>query len=85
MSNLERKWWFVAAMAGGSTFCSLLLLGMAGIGALRGPAQWMLHFFCLIGFWRCFSFLAWFAVLLVAPSSPLLDRYQGPGRRRTAP
>lgn len=73
MSNLENKWWFVGAVSGVSALAARYLLDLAGIASPAGPAQWALFFVCLFGFWRCLSGLAWFALLLVAPSSSLLD------------
>ncbi|MEW6760960.1 MAG: hypothetical protein AB1437_09070 [Pseudomonadota bacterium] len=73
MSNLEKKWWFNALAGGVSAFCARFLLDQAGIPDPAGAAQWTLFFFCVLGFWRGFSFLAWLAVLLVWPRSSLLD------------
>lgn len=78
MSNLESKWWFVATVSGVSAFAARFVLEMAGIPSPSGWAQWTLFFFCLLGFWRCLSFLAWSALLLIAPTNPLLDK---PGAR----
>ncbi|RZA34922.1 MAG: hypothetical protein EOP92_13185 [Lysobacteraceae bacterium] len=81
MSNLENKWWFILAVSGISTIAARYVLEAAGIPSPAGAAQWTLFFFCMLGFWRGLSMLAWFAVLLVSPSSTLLDQ---PARRRRA-
>lgn len=79
MSNLEQKWWFVMVVSGISSIAARYLLESAGIASPSGAAQWTLFVFCLIGFWRGLSLLAWWALLLIAPTSTLLDR---PGRPR---
>lgn len=73
MSNLEKKWWFNALAGGVSAFCARFVLDQAAIPDPAGAAQWTLFFFCVLGFWRGFSLLAWLVVLLVWPRSPLLD------------
>ncbi|MCA1246586.1 hypothetical protein [Massilia sp. MS-15] len=79
MSNLERKWWFAGLSGAVGTACTWWTLRAAGIGSPDGVAQWLVYFCCFIGFTRAFSFLAWLALLLARPSSPLLD--SAPGRR----
>ncbi|WP_161783210.1 hypothetical protein [Massilia sp. BSC265] len=37
-------------------------------------ARWLVYFLCIAAVWRSLEFIGWFAVLLVVPSSKLLDR-----------
>ncbi|MCD2516674.1 hypothetical protein LQ564_10185 [Massilia sp. G4R7] len=81
MTNLERTWWFCALAGGVSAFGTRFILDMAGIASPSGAAQWTLFAFCFFGVWRLFAAAAWLAVLLVKPTSRLLDRGAAkPGR-----
>ncbi|MCC2974411.1 hypothetical protein [Massilia sp. IC2-476] len=72
-TRLRQTWWFVGIVAALSALLSNLVLRAAGMGSPESLAQWLVYFFCLVGFWRCFDFLGWLVLLLVAPSSKLLD------------
>ena len=72
-TQLGQKWWYVLVVIGLSTIASKLLLRSAGIEPPETLAQYAVEFLCFVGFWRIFDFLGWVAVLLIAPSSTLLD------------
>lgn len=76
-TNLARTWWFVGSLAALSALLTLPLLRAAGLGSPENWAQWLVHFLCFSGIWTGLSSIGWFAVLLIAPSSKLLD----PARR----
>lgn len=73
LTNLGRKWWFVGGLSGASALLTLPLLHAAGMDTPETWAQWLVSFLCFSGVWKCLSFIGWFAVLLLAPSSKLLD------------
>lgn len=73
LTGLGRKWWFVGSLSGLSGLLSFPVLQAAGLGSPENWAQWLLYFLCFSGIWKCLSVLGWFAVLLLAPSSTLLD------------
>lgn len=74
---LGRKWWFAGLLAGLSAFLTLPLLRAAGIDSPEGWAQWLVCMLCFYCIWRWLGALIWFAVVLLAPRSKLLD----PARR----
>lgn len=74
MSRFEKTWWFAAAAGGASAFCTVSLLQLAGQSMPDGWAQWLVYFICFFGIWRGITFVTWLALLLAAPSSPLLDK-----------
>lgn len=71
-SKLERKWWFFIPVLLISIFLTQLIFDMAGVQSPDGLAGKVLHFFCVLGFWRCLSFLGWMGVVLVAPKAKVL-------------
>ena len=73
-TNLSRKWWYVGIVAMLSTMLANLVLDAAGMPSRDGLARWTVYFLCFVGFWRSIDFAIWFAMLLIAPSSKLLDR-----------
>lgn len=73
MTGLGRRWWFVGLLSGLSALLTLPLLHAAGVGSPQNWAQWLVHFFCFFTIWRCLGFIGWLAVILIAPSSKLLD------------
>lgn len=73
LTNLSRTWWFVGGLSAASGLVTLPLLHAAGMGSPETWAQWLVWFLCFSGVWKCLSFIGWFAVLLLAPSSKLLD------------
>lgn len=79
-TQLRQTWWFVAIVAGLSALLTNLVLRAAGMPSPEGLAQFVVYFLCLVGFWRCFDFLGWLAVLLISPNSKLLDPPAGKGR-----
>ena len=68
MSSLERKWWFVAPVAGVSVWLTMQLIALAGMptGSLSA-SQWLVAFLCFVGIQRCVSFATWLGFLAVAP------------------
>jgi len=83
MSNLERTWWFCLLAGGISSAGTRFLLATAGIDSPSGAGQWTLFFFCFFGVWRLFAAAAWLTLVLVKPTSTLLDNGK-PGIRRAA-
>lgn len=80
MSQLEKKWWFILGVSMLATFTTRYLLDAAGIPAPRkfAVAHVAVYLFCFFGIWRAYSFLAWLAALVLAPS--LVIKPQGPDR-----
>lgn len=72
-TGLGGTWWFVGLLSGLSGLLTLSLLRAAGMGSPQDWAQWLVYFLCFFAVWRCLSFIGWFAVLLIAPKSKLLD------------
>ncbi len=77
-TNLGRKWWFVGGLGGASALLTLPLLHAAGLPSPDTWAQWLVYFLCYGGVWKFLEFVSWFAFVLLAPSSKLLD----PARRQ---
>lgn len=72
-TKLGSKWWFVGLLGFLSGLLVSPLLRAAGLGPPQDWAQWLVNFLCFFAIWRCLGFAIWFAVVLVAPSSRLLD------------
>ncbi len=70
---LGRTWWFAGLLACFSALLTLPLLHAAGVGSPQNWAQWLVHFLCFFTIWRGLGLLGWFAVVLIAPTSKLLD------------
>lgn len=73
LTGLGRKWWFAGLLGGLSALLTLPVLSAAGLAQPGNWAQWLVYFLCFCGVWRCLAFAGWFALLLVSPSSKLLD------------
>lgn len=75
MSELEKKWWFIAIVCALTAFTTVLLLSAAGLPSFDySAAQWAVWFLCFEGVRRCFSFLGWLAVLIVSPRKITAER-----------
>ena len=76
-TRLGRKWWFAGLLGFLSALLTLPLLQAAGLRSPDNWAQWLVHFLCFGAIWRGLGFAGWLALVLIAPSSSLLD----PARR----
>lgn len=75
MSELEKKWWFLLVVSFFTTFSTIGLLYTAGMPPFEySAAQWAVWLLCFLGLQRCFSFLGWLAVLLIAPKTISQER-----------
>lgn len=78
-TRLRQTWWFVGIVAMVSSLLTNLVVRAAGMPSPESLAQWVVYALCFVGFWRCFDFLGWLAVLVIAPSSKLLEPPAGKG------
>lgn len=75
MSELEKKWWFSAAVGALAAFTTVFLMSAAGMPTFEySAAQWAVWFLCFVGLRRCFSFLGWLTVLIVVPRMITVER-----------
>lgn len=72
-SKLESQWWYGGLVTALSMLSTRLVFESAGLPLPDNLAQWILCAFCFVCTWRCFSFLGWLGVLLIAPASRLLE------------
>jgi hypothetical protein len=72
-TTLEQKWWFIVSAAALSAVFTNLVLRMAGLGSPENLAQFIVYLLCFMGIWKCIAFLSWLLVLVLKPSSKLLD------------
>ena len=70
---LGRKWWFAGTLGFLCPLLTLPLMRAAGWQSPQDWAQWLVYILCIVGAWRGLGFVAWLAVLLIAPTSTLLD------------
>lgn len=74
-SRLERTWWFIAIVTALAFVSAAGLMRAAGLlFPYTGVAQWALHAMCFFAFQRGFSHAGWLLVLVLTPSSPMLER-----------
>jgi hypothetical protein len=71
-SQLERQWWFIAPVSALAVLLTMYVMRSAGIVHPYNTAQWILYILCSVGLQRGLSFLGWFLVLWVAPSSAIM-------------
>jgi hypothetical protein len=72
-STLEQKWWFIVSAGALSAAFTNLVLRMAGLGSPENLAQFIVYLLCFTGIWKCIAFLSWLLLLLLKPTSKLLD------------
>jgi hypothetical protein len=72
-TGLGRKWWFNGLLGGLSALLTLPLLRAAGLASPDNLAQWVVYFLCFFSVWRALAFAGWLLLLLVSPSSKLLE------------
>jgi len=72
-TKLNRNVWVTGVLSGLSTLLTILVLRLAGMPMPDTAAQWIVYFLCFTGIWKCLECVAWFVLLLVAPTSKLLD------------
>lgn len=70
MSRLENKWWYIVVVSILTVLATRYVMDMAGVPAAESfsMARFLLHFFCFVGLWRCFSFIGWLVALAWAPA-----------------
>jgi hypothetical protein len=74
-SRLERTWWFIAIVSALAFVSAAGLMQAAGLPfPYTGVAQWVLHGLCFFAFQRGYSHAGWLLVLVLVPSSPMLER-----------
>ena len=72
-TKLVRHVWITGLLSGLGTLLTILVLRRAGMPMPDTAAQWIVYFLCFTGIWKCLEFAAWFVLLLVVPTSKLLD------------
>ena len=82
-TRLRQTWWFAGILAVLSSLLTNLVVRSAGMPSPDTLAQWVVYFLCFVGFWRCFDFLGWLAVLLIAPISESRSSAPSPVRLTT--
>lgn len=70
MSRLEKKWWFIVVVSALTMMATRYVMEVAGVPFMddANAARLLLQFFCFLGLWRCFSFVAWLLALALAPA-----------------
>lgn len=73
MSNLEKKWWFIAAVSIATPILTFPLLDSAGVWPIDGFAQGLVSLICLLAINRLLSMAGRVFTIFAFPSSKLLD------------